>query len=74
MLVFVGGTPLGAPIIGAITSHYGARAGMFVCGVVPVLAAAIVAASGRERRPRRLGLTNGTALRMLNGTTFRLST
>jgi predicted MFS family arabinose efflux permease len=50
MLVFVGGTPLGAPIIGAITSHYGARAGMLVCGVVPALAAVIVAFSGRERR------------------------
>jgi MFS family permease len=49
MLVFVGGTPIGAPIIGAITSHYGARAGMLVCGVIPALAAVIVASSGRER-------------------------
>jgi MFS family permease len=53
MLVFVGGTPLGAPIIGAITSHYGARAGMLVCGVVPALAAVIVAFSGRERSSRQ---------------------
>jgi MFS family permease len=51
MLVFVGGTPLGAPIIGAVTSHFGARDGMLVCGVVPVLAAVIAAAAaGRERR------------------------
>src|SRR6202020_2694578 len=49
MLVFVGGTPIGAPIIGAITSHYGARTGMLVCGVIPALAAVIVAFSGRER-------------------------
>jgi predicted MFS family arabinose efflux permease len=74
MLVFVGGTPIGAPIIGAITSHYGARAGMLVCGLVPVLAAVITAAAGREHRPRRPWLTSGTTLRMLNGTTFRLST
>lgn len=44
VLVFMGGTPIGAPIIGAITDDYGARAGMVVCGVVPVLAAAIMAA------------------------------
>jgi MFS family permease len=52
MLVFIGGTPIGAPIIGAITSHFGARTGMLVCGVVPAVAAVIVAAaiSGRRRR------------------------
>jgi MFS family permease len=54
MLVFVGGTPIGAPIVGAVTSHYGARAGMLLCGVVPVLAAVVVAAalSGSRRRAR----------------------
>jgi predicted MFS family arabinose efflux permease len=40
MLVFAGGTPIGAPIIGAITSHLGARTGMTVCGAIPALAAA----------------------------------
>jgi MFS family permease len=40
MLVFTGGTPVGAPIIGAITSHFGARVGMTVCGAVPATAAA----------------------------------
>jgi MFS family permease len=57
MLVFVGGTPIGAPIIGAITSHYGARAGMLVCGVIPALAAVIVAFSGRERSSEQPVLT-----------------
>jgi MFS family permease len=54
MLVFIGGTPIGAPIVGAVTSHYGARAGMLLCGVVPVLAAVVMAAalSGRRRRVR----------------------
>src|SRR3984885_10387017 len=50
MLAFIGGTPFGAPLIGALTSHFGARAGMAVCGVVPVLAAVGVAAA-RGRRP-----------------------
>src|SRR3984885_10120847 len=53
MLVFIGGTPIGAPIIGAVTSHFGARTGMLVCGVVPVLAAVIAAFAGRERSSRR---------------------
>jgi MFS family permease len=43
MMVFAGGTPIGAPIIGVLTSHLGARAGMAICGVVPVIAALLVA-------------------------------
>ena len=50
MLAFVGGTPIGAPLIGALTSQFGARTGMAVCGVVPVLAAVIVAAAAGRRR------------------------
>jgi MFS family permease len=57
MLVFIGGTPIGAPLIGALTSHYGARAGMAVCGAVPVLAVLVrVGASYRasaRTRPSR---------------------
>jgi MFS family permease len=45
MLVFIGGTPIGAPLIGALTSHFGARAGMAACGVIPALAAAVMAAA-----------------------------
>jgi MFS family permease len=52
MLVFVGGTPLGAPIIGALTNAFGARAGMAVCGVIPAAAAgAIALVQLRKRRP-----------------------
>jgi MFS family permease len=54
MLAFIGGTPLGAPVIGAVTSHFGARAGMLVCGVMPTLAAVVVAAAA-ARRLRRAG-------------------
>jgi MFS family permease len=53
MLAFIGGTPFGAPVIGAITSHYGARAGMLVCGAVPVAAACVVAAALARRDSRR---------------------
>ena len=45
MLVFTGGTPIGAPIIGAITAHFGARLGMSVCGAIPAAAAAVLAAT-----------------------------
>jgi MFS family permease len=50
MLVFAGGTPIGAPIIGALTSHLGPRAGMAICGVVPVMAALVMAAAITFRR------------------------
>ncbi len=43
MLVFIGGTPIGAPVVGALTSQFGARAGMAVCGAVPALAAVAMA-------------------------------
>jgi MFS family permease len=41
--VFVGGTPIGAPIVGAFTEHVGGRAGMAACGVVPLAAAGLLA-------------------------------
>ncbi len=53
MLVFIGGTPIGAPIIGAVTSHYGARTGMLVCGIIPALAAAVMAVAMTRRNLRR---------------------
>jgi MFS family permease len=62
MLVFMGGTPIGAPVIGAITSHFGARAGMALCGAVPVLAAVVTAAAAARagrRVPRPQGQATG---------------
>jgi MFS family permease len=53
MLVFIGGTPIGAPIIGALTSHCGPRVGMAVCGAVPALAAVVAAAAATGRFSRR---------------------
>jgi MFS family permease len=52
MLVFTGGTPVGAPIIGALTSHFGARVGMSVCGVVPAVAALLLAVQHRRSSTR----------------------
>ena len=49
MLAFIGGTPIGAPIIGALTNHFGARTGMAICGAVPALAAVVVAAATARR-------------------------
>ncbi|MCH0568033.1 MFS transporter [Streptomyces sp. MUM 136J] len=40
MMVFMGGSPVGAPIAGWITDAYGVRAGLAVGGAISVLAAA----------------------------------
>jgi MFS family permease len=55
LLAFVGGTPVGAPLVGAITETWGPRVGMAVCGLVPAVAAVVVAAVvvRRERAGRR---------------------
>jgi MFS family permease len=53
MLVFIGGTPIGSPIIGALTNHFGARIGMAVCGVVPALGAVVMIAATASRTARR---------------------
>ncbi|MFS8199376.1 MFS transporter [Streptomyces sp. CWNU-52B] len=42
MMVFMGGTPLGAPVVGWITDAYGPRMGFAVGGVVSALAAVTV--------------------------------
>lgn len=51
MLAFVGGTPIGALTIGAVTSDYGARVGMGVCGGVPALAAVAIAVLNSRTPP-----------------------
>ncbi|MFK0140508.1 MFS transporter [Streptomyces murinus] len=42
MMVFMGGTPLGAPVIGWITDTYGARVGFALGGVVSAVSAAVI--------------------------------
>ncbi|MFG3498716.1 MFS transporter [Streptomyces sp. NPDC047928] len=42
MMVFVGGTPLGAPLLGWISDTYGARAGFATGGAVSLAAAVVI--------------------------------
>ena len=42
MMVFTGGTPLGAPLVGWITEQYGPRVGLALCGGVSAIAAAAI--------------------------------
>ncbi|MEV6115020.1 MFS transporter [Streptomyces sp. NPDC052109] len=42
MMVFMGGTPLGAPVVGWITDTYGARFGFALGGVVSAAAAGVI--------------------------------
>ncbi|MFB7475863.1 MFS transporter [Kitasatospora sp. NPDC056184] len=42
MLVFTGGTPIGAPIVGWVTASYGPRVGLLACGLVSAAAAGAV--------------------------------
>ncbi|WP_406211136.1 MFS transporter [Kitasatospora sp. NBC_01560] len=42
VLVFTGGTPIGAPIVGWVTASYGPRLGLLACGLVSALAAGVV--------------------------------
>lgn len=51
MLVFIGGTTVGSPLVGAITNHFGARTGMAFCGLVSAVAAVAVGALAARRRP-----------------------
>ena len=39
LLVFIGGTTIGSPLVGALTSAFGPRVGMAFCGIVPAVAA-----------------------------------
>jgi MFS family permease len=48
LLVLLGGSPLGGPLIGLISSQAGARFGMLACGTAPAVAAVAVAIRLRE--------------------------
>jgi MFS family permease len=64
MMVFAGGTPLGAPLVGWLTQQYGPRVGLLACGLVSAGAAALIglvlARIGNLRL--RLDLARGTGL------------
>ena len=42
MMVFAGGTPLGAPVVGWLTQQYGPRVGLMACGLVSAGAAGLI--------------------------------
>ncbi|MFJ6657640.1 MFS transporter [Streptomyces sp. NPDC091377] len=42
MMVFLGGAPVGAPIVGWVTDAYGARVGLAAGGAIAALAAAVI--------------------------------
>jgi hypothetical protein len=48
LLVLLGGSPLGGPLVGLISSQAGARFGMLACGTAPAVAALVVAIRLRE--------------------------
>jgi MFS family permease len=48
---FMGGTPVGAPLIGWVSEHLGARWGMVLGGVVVLLAGAVAALALARARP-----------------------
>ncbi|HVU72236.1 MAG TPA: MFS transporter [Mycobacteriales bacterium] len=61
LMVFLGSTPIGAPIVGAICEHWGARAGLAAGGLASLVAGlgALVWLRRQDRRrptPRRAGL------------------
>jgi MFS family permease len=53
MLVFLGSTPVGGPLVGWLSDprQFGPRAGMFVAGVATSIAALVSIASARRLRP-----------------------
>lgn len=51
ILVFMGGTPIGAPLIGVLVEHFGPRSGLIVGGLVCAFAAiGVLAATLHNRR------------------------
>jgi MFS family permease len=53
-MVFLGSTPIGGPILGAVCERYGARAGLIVGGIACLLAGAYGVAAGRRLLRREL--------------------
>ncbi|THA25849.1 MFS transporter [Streptomyces sp. RKND-216] len=65
MMVFVGGTPIGGPIMGWITDTYGARAGFLAGGLVSALVAVGVALALARASGLRLAFRPGNGRRVL---------
>jgi MFS family permease len=51
VLVFLGGTPIGAPLIGVVAEHFGPRASLTIGGAVCVVSAVLAAVLLEEPQP-----------------------
>jgi len=51
LMIFMGGTPIGSPLIGLLASQFGIRATIMFCGVVVLLAALILRNLFRDVKP-----------------------
>ena len=51
LMIFMGGTPIGSPLIGFLAGQYGIRATILFCGVVVVLAALVLRNLFRDVKP-----------------------
>jgi MFS family permease len=54
VLVLIGGTPIGSPLVGLTASHFGVRAAMLACGLIPATAAATIGVYIAHRSGMRL--------------------
>ena len=54
ILVFTGGTPVGAPLIGALAEHLGPRSGLLIGGVVSVIGALLATVYVTRTRELRI--------------------
>ncbi|MGA3214569.1 MAG: MFS transporter [Acidimicrobiales bacterium] len=61
MLVFVGGTPLGAPLVGWVSQEFGARWGLIGGGVISAAAASVALAFSLRRATARQQQRSGPA-------------
>jgi hypothetical protein len=55
MAIFAGGTPIGAPIVGAVSNAFGPRWGLGIAALSGVAAAAVAVVWLVSRRGMRLG-------------------
>jgi MFS family permease len=51
LMIFMGGTPIGSPLIGFLAAQFGIRATIMFCGVVVLLAALILRSVFRDVKP-----------------------
>ena len=64
MLVFMGGTPLGALLVGAVCAQFGARIGMIVGGASVLLTVAVLAIARARRHGVRVRLHTGPPIHL----------